>query len=169
MKMDLISLEKSTFETAQKDLFSIVTKIIGNEKLKKLLFYQTKDALDKRNLTNEESLSLLHKNIRVIPKIEKDEFEETYMIITFDNFLTNETNPEFRDNTITFDIICHLDNWIMENYSLRPYLIMGELDGMLNNKKLNGIGVTEFLSANQLILSPTLAGYTIVYRVVNDV
>lgn len=162
-------VEKSTFGTAQKDLFEIVKQILANENLKKYLFYQTRDAASKPNLTEEETFELLHKNIKVIPKVEVNEEVMSYVIITFDNFITNGNNPEYRDNTITFDIICHMDTWVMDGYGLRPYLIMGEIDGMLNRKKLNGIGTVDFLGANQLILSSELAGFSLVYRVINDV
>ena len=67
MKIDLVQTQETTFLTAQKDLFKIVQKFINNEKLKKLLFYPVKDALDRKNLSSEETLGLLHKNIRVIP------------------------------------------------------------------------------------------------------
>ena len=40
---------------------------------------------------------------------------------------------------------------------------------MLNNQKLNGIGVVDFSGATQLLLNSDLAGYTLMYRVVNDV
>ena len=169
MKLDLFTPTKSTFLTAEKDIFNIVDKMLNNENLKKLLYYPVKDAYAQANLTQEQSLSLIHKNIRVIPKIQIDEEVESYVIITFDGFTTNANNPEFRDNIITFDIICHMDTWIMNGYQLRPYKIMGEIDGMLNNQKLNGIGTTEFVSANQLLLNNELAGYTLMYRVVNDV
>lgn len=169
MKLDLIEKKETTFGTAQKDLFKIVQKFINNENLKKLLYYQTKDALKLPNLTTEESLSLINKNIKVIPKVTAEEEVESYIIISFDNFVTNGKNPQFRDNTITFNIICHLDSWIMENYQLRPYMIMGEIDGMLNGRKLNGIGQIDFIGANQMLLSSDLAGFTLIYRVVNDV
>ena len=52
---------------------------------------------------------------------------------------------------------------------LRPYKIMHEIDGMLNRSRLNGIGKVDFVSANSLILSEELAGFTLVYRVINDV
>ena len=161
--------QETTFLTAQKDLFGIVTKFINNENLKKLLYHATKDALEKPDLSQEQTLGLLHKNIRVVPKIEVEETVESYVIITFDNFVTNANNPQFRDNIITFDIICHLEHWTMENYRLRPYLIMGEIDAMFNNEKLNGIGKVDFVSANQLLLSSELAGFTLTYRVINDV
>ena len=169
MKMDLVQTQETTFLTAQKDLFKIVQKFINNEKLKKLLFYPVKDALDRKNLTSEETLGLLHKNIRVIPKLQVNEDVQSYIIIGFDGFITNAKNPEYRDNIITFDVICHFDSWVMENYQLRPYLIMGEIDGMLNKSKLNGIGTVEFISANQLLLSSDLAGFSLTYRVINDV
>ena len=169
MKMDLVQTQETTFLTAQKDLFKIVQKFINNEKLKKLLFYPVKDALDRKDLTSEETLGLLHKNIRVIPKLQVNEDVQSYIIIGFDGFITNAKNPEYRDNIITFDVICHFDSWVMENYQLRPYLIMGEIDGMLNNSKLNGIGTVEFIGANQLLLSSDLAGFSLTYRVINDV
>ena len=169
MKMDLVQKQETTFLTAQKDLFKIVQKFINNEKLKKLLFYPVKDALDRKDLTSEETLGLLHKNIRVIPKLQVSEDVQSYIIIGFDGFITNAKNPEYRDNIITFDVICHFDSWVMENYQLRPYLIMGEIDGMLNKSKLNGIGTVEFISANQLLLSSDLAGFSLTYRVINDV
>ena len=169
MKMDLVQTQETTFLTAQKDLFKIVQKFINNEKLKKLLFYPVKDALDRKDLTSEETLGLLHKNIRVIPKLQVNEDVQSYIIIGFDGFTTNTKNPEYRDNIITFDVICHFDSWVMENYQLRPYLIMGEIDGMLNKSKLNGIGTVEFISANQLLLSSDLAGFSLTYRVINDV
>lgn len=168
MNFDFTKQEKATFSAAQKDLFSIVQKFIENKNLNKLLYYQTKDALKKEDLTSEQTVSLIHKNIRVVPKLPVEEEENSYIIITFDSFVTNANNPEFRDNVITFDIICHLDNWLMENYQLRPYMIMGEIDKMLNKKKLNGIGTVNFLSANQLLLSSELAGYSLMYTVVND-
>ena len=169
MKMDLVQTQETTFLTAQKDLFKIVQKFINNEKLKKLLFYPVKDALDRKDLTSEETLGLLHKNIRVIPKLQVNEDVQSYIIIGFDGFTTNANNPEYRYNIITFDVICHLDSWVMENYQLRPYLIMGEIDGMLNKSKLNGIGTVEFIGANQLLLSSDLAGFSLTYRVINDV
>lgn len=169
MKLDLFTPIKSTFLTAEKDLFGIVDKMLNNENLKKLLYYPVKSAFREPNLTQEQTLGLIHRNIRVVPKLQIEEEVESYVIITFDGFTTNANNPEYRDNMITFDIICHMDTWVMENYQLRPYKIMGEIDGMLNNQKLNGIGVVEFVGANQLLLNSELAGYTLMYRVVNDV
>ena len=169
MKVNLVEIKNSTFETAQKDLFNLVQKLINNENLKKLLYYPVKDALSQPKLTSEQAIGLMNKNIVVCPRLPVEEEVESHVIITFDNFTTNANNPEYRDNIITFDILCHMDTWVMENYQLRPYLIMGEIDGMLNKSKLNGIGQIDFIGANQLLLSKDLGGFSLTYRVVNDV
>jgi hypothetical protein len=52
---------------------------------------------------------LFGKNIRIVPKLEVDGAVLNYIIISFDNFVENGSNPEFRDNVIEFDIICAFD------------------------------------------------------------
>jgi hypothetical protein len=76
------------------------------------------------------------------PKIRMNEHEEikAYIILSFDNFVPNATNPEFRDCTVNFDIICHTDCWDIGNYRMRPLKIAGFIDGILNRTKLSGIG-----------------------------
>ena len=107
--------------------------------------------------------------IKLNPKIRMPEHEEvkSYMIISCDNFTPNKENPYYRDCTITFDIICHLDYWDIGNYRLRPLKIVGYIDGLLNNAKLSGIGELNFLGCNELILNEDLAGYSLSYRAIH--
>jgi hypothetical protein len=91
----------------------------------------------------------------------------SYIIINFDNFTPNASNPEFRDNIIEFDIICHFDQWHLKDFELRPYRIAAEIDTMLQEKKLTGIGETEFLGANQMILSDEIAGICLMYGAIH--
>jgi hypothetical protein len=70
----------------------------------------------------------------------------SYIIINFKNFTPSE-NPEFRDNIIEFDIICHFDQWQLEDFALRPYKIAAEIDSMFNNTHLTGIGELQFVGA----------------------
>jgi hypothetical protein len=50
----------------------------------------------------------VQKNIKIVPKLYVDGSVLNYILITFNNF-TPSGNPEFRDNIIEFDIICHYD------------------------------------------------------------
>ena len=159
-------LAKSSFLSTEKDMNLIVSAILKNERLKRLLHYTTRDALNRKNLTEDESLELFGKNIKLVPKLLVDNSVLNYIIISFDNF-TPSGNPEFRDNVIEFDIICHFDQWQLQDFALRPYKIAGEIDSMFNGKHLTGIGELNFLGMNQMILTDEFAGLCLMYSAVH--
>lgn len=166
MRIDGYHIPKSSFLSMEKDTGIIINEILKNNRLKKLLYYTTSDAMEKPNLTEDESLSLLGTNIKIVPKLYVDGSVLNYVLINFDNFIPSE-NPEFRDNTIQFDIICHFDQWNLKDYALRPYKIAGEIDSMFNLKKLTGIGYLEFMGATQIVLTDEFAGLCLMYRTVH--
>ena len=157
---------KSSFLSTEKDMNLIVGAMIKNERLKRLLHYTSRDALDKKNLTEDETLELFGKNIKIVPKLIVDKSVLNYVIISFDNF-TPSGNPEFRDNIIEFDIICHFDQWNLKDFALRPYKIAAEIDSMFNGKHLTGIGELNFIGANQIILTDEFAGLCLMYEAVH--
>ena len=99
-------------------------------------------------------------------KIPEDEEVKSYIIISFDNFLPT-SNPEYRDCTVSFDILCHTDYWDIGDYRLRPLKIAGYIDGILNNAHLTGIGELKFRSCTEMILDNELAGYSLTYEAVH--
>lgn len=180
MKRDIISTVplKSSFLSFEKDVETILKALFvqsqpHSDGLKRLLVLNTKDCLDNmtsqvyKNILDNTTLATLIQDgyIRLNPKMRMPEHEEvkSYIIISVDNF-TSTTNPQYRDCTLTFDIICHIDYWDIGNYRQRPIKIAGYLDGLLNNAKLSGIGELQFLGMNELILNEDLAGYTLMYR-----
>ena len=187
MRKDLVKPDiRSSFLSCEKDTETILRRLFIESRpysdiLKKLLVVNTKDCLTaeskKAALMQEKINSLSLKDlidkqyIRLYPKLEFGEHEEvkSYILISFDNFSPNETNPEYRDCTVTFDIICHTDYWSLDNFQLRPLKIVGYIDGILNETKLSGIGRFHFMGCNQLILNEELSGYTLMYRAVHDV
>ena len=158
---------KSSFLSIEKDLGIITDQIIQNNRLKKLLHYTTKDALSQPNLTTDQSLQLFNRNIKIVPKLYVDGSVLNYMIVNFDNFTPNLTNTEFRDNVIEFDIICHFDQWMLDDFMLRPYRIAAEIDSMFDKKHLTGIGKLEFLGANQIILTDEFGGLCLMYQAIH--
>lgn len=167
MKIVNYQFPKSSFLAQEKDLELITNMMLKNDRFKRLLHYNTKDALDRPNLTEEESLELFGKNIKIVPKLYIDGSVLSYIIISFDNFTPNATNPEFRDNIISFDIICHFDQWQLKDFQLRPYRIAAEIDTMFNGKHLTGIGNLEFMGANQIILNDEFAGLSLMYSAIH--
>lgn len=167
MKIDNLALPHSSFLSVEKDMGIIFREFIKNKRLMKLLYYNTPDALDKPDVPKEEIAKMFGKQIKIVPKLEVDNELFTYVIISFDNFTPNATNPEFRDNIVEFDIICHFDQWHLKDFELRPYRIAAEIDTMLQEKRLTGIGETEFLGANQMILSDEIAGICLMYGAIH--
>ena len=167
MKIETYTYPKSSFLSLEKDMEIITTAMMKNERLKKLLYYTTKDCLDKPQLTQEQNIELFGKNIKLIPKLYVDGSVYNYIIINFDNFSRNVTNPEFRDNIITFDIICHFDQWQLKDFQLRPYRIAAELDSIFDKQHLSGIGELEFLGANQIPINDEYAGLCLAYTAIH--
>ena len=184
MKRNVIQIPdlNSSFLSVEKDIERILTKLFFdnqpyNKELLRLLVINTKDCLS--DFTNPEyiekikntSLATLFNEgyIKLAPKIPMPEHEKVkaYIILSFDNFTPNGTNPEFRDCTIHFDIICHTDYWVMDNYQIRPLKIAGYIDSILNNSKLTGIGTLNFMGCNELVLDEILSGYTLSYRAIH--
>ena len=182
MKKDLAIKElKSSFLSVEKDIGTIINKLFiesrpYSDMLKRLLMINTKDCLENqtdvcRELISKTSVKDLKEKgyIRIIPKLDFGEHEEvkSYILITMDNFTPNAENPEFRDCTITFDVICHTKYSDLGDYRIRPLKICGYIDGILDKTRLSGIGILNFVGANQLILNEELQGYTLMYRAVH--
>ena len=167
MRVENYQIPKSSFLSVDKDMSIITDLLMKNDRVKKLLHYTTKDCLDRPKLTEEETIELFGKNIKIVPKLYVDNSVLNYIIVSFDNFTTNRTNPEFRDNIIEFDIICHFDQWNLRDFQLRPYKIAAEIDSMLDGKRLTGIGKLEFLGANQMILTDEYAGLCLMYSAIH--
>lgn len=186
MQRNLIEMQSniySSFLSVEKDIELILKKIFFdnqpyNKQLLRLLVINTKDCLS--NQTNQDYINKINnmnlsdlineEYIKLSPKIKMPEHEKvkSYIIISFDNFTENASNPEFRDCTISFDIICHTDYWVMDNYQIRPIKIIGYIDGILNKAKLTGIGTLNYIGCNELILDENLSGYTLSYRAIHS-
>lgn len=194
MRKDLISLQPiySSFLADDKDVQQIlktlfVTTKPYSDRLKKLLVINSKDCLEENEEYQKviDSMTLgdlIDKDyIRLNPKIARGTHEEmkAYIIVTLDNFRPNFRNPEYRDYNINFDIVCYNDAWVLNDYKIRPLLICGYIDGILNsvsrksqlNKKtfqplikLSGIGNYEFIGCNETLLNEDLSMYSLSYH-----
>lgn len=167
MKINKDPMPKSSFLSMEKDMHLISNMLLRNPRLKKLLYYTTPDCMSRPAVTEDQTYEMFGKNIKMVPKLYVDNSVLNYIIISFDNFTPNATNPEFRDNIIEFDIICHFDQWTMKDFQLRPYKIAAEIDSMFNDKHLTGIGTLQFLGANQIILTDEFAGLCLMYSAIH--
>lgn len=160
------TIPHSSFMSVDKDLELITTWMMKNKNLCKILYYTDRDALDRPALTDKQKMELMGKNIKIVPKLYVDSSVLAYVIISMDNFVPS-ANPQFRDNIISFDIICHFDQWHLQDFQLRPYRIAAEIDSMFDNQHLTGIGELHFMGATQVILNNEFAGLTLMYQAIH--
>lgn len=152
------------FEVMGEDIFKIVDRILKNQTILKLIKYTDKDPLKHENLTQDEIDEMLHKNILITPKIpDEDTDKNCYIVVLLDNYEIDEVNSDFKSTVIRFDVLCPMDRWVVNQKSLRPYLIMNEIDKEFNERALAGIGNLSFQKASRLVVSPYLAGYSMLY------
>lgn len=163
MKIEGYSMPKSSFLSVDKDLGTISRLLIENNRLCKLLYRLTDTPLDEGNLSEEEKSILFDKEyIRVVPRFYISDEVKNYISITFDNFVPSG-NPEFRNNVIIIDIICHFSQWKLKSGLLRPYQIAGTIDSMLDGKKMSGIGTLSFVGGSFLPIDREFAGIQLIY------
>lgn len=146
--------------------FKIAYKILNNQRICRLLKYQVRDPFNQEKYPDVDGLELMGKQILIVPKIFDESTEKmSYVTAIFDDFVVNQANPDFKLSTIRFDIACPYDEWVLDENSLRPYLIMQEIDTIFNQGKLAGIGNLQFHMANALALSPQIGGYSMRYKI----
>lgn len=168
MKKDQYTFPKSSFLGIAKDTSLIMKRILENKKVLKLLYYTSRDWESKPDLTSEQIKSLFeNKQISNIPKIVIDDKKLNYLRICYDGFVPNGTNDYYRDHLIEIQIVCHFDDWDLDNYELRPYRIAGEIDAMLDKQHLVGIGELQFISADQIVYDDEYAGVELRYLAIH--
>lgn len=155
---------RSSFMSVEKILEQIVQRMLVNERLKRLLYYTDKHALKLPKLTQEQSHSLINTSILIVPQLKIDPDAKPYVIISLSDFTPMPGQTTFKNITLTFDIFCNFDHWVLENFKLRPHAIAGEIDGMINSSFIN-TGVAKLNGARQLFLNEWLGGISVDYNV----
>ena len=155
----------SSFMSVEKTLADVVQLLLKNERLKRLLYYTDRHALGLPKLTQEQTYSLIGNQIRIVPKLTVDFDAKPYVIISLDKFTPMENQTTFRSVQMSIDILCPFEHWQLDDFKLRPYSIAGEIDAMVNNSFISGIGVADFIGAQQLIINDNWGGISLYYNV----
>lgn len=165
----MATIQKPTqrrFSVMGTNAFNMANKLMQNQRLCRMLKYQVRDPFDEQKYEDVDGILLLNKQIMITPKIWDESTEKTsYIIVLFEQFSTNQINPDFKIDTISFDIACPYDEWVLDGSSLRPYLIMEEVDKMFNGAQMAGIGTLHFTTAVRNVFTQQIGGYTMLYKI----
>ncbi len=152
----------NNFQVVGKNIILLANMLLNNQDICKLVYYTSNNPLAEPDIV--ETDVLMNKNIRVVPKV-PDELGEkgSFIVVLFNSFEVNEINEKTLVTEIAFDVICPLNEWMINAESLRPFLIMGEINNMLNGLQIKGIGKLRFIGAERIAVSPVYGGYRMTF------
>lgn len=124
------------------NLQKIMTRLMANDNLVKLLYYTGKDPLNQPALTPEEKQNeIFNKLIKIIPRIGPKEDAKSMISIRVASGINMPGNSEFRAIELVIETFVPLTQWFIKNSNLRPFAILGEIEESLQGKTVNGLGV----------------------------
>lgn len=148
------------------NLQKIITRLMANDNLVKLLYYTDKDPLAGAPLTQEEKKQKIYeKLIKVIPRVGPKETAQSIVVVQVVRGSTNPENSEFRNVAIRVEVFVPLTQWIIKDTNLRPFAILGEIQETLNDKTINGLGRMVGGDFDLNFVSEEICCYTQDYRI----
>lgn len=124
-----------------KNLQKIINRLMANDNLVNLLYYEGRDPLGEEKLTQDiKNREIFNKLIKVIPHYQEDENNKSVLIAYIQSGNKISGNSEFKTVRITIDIIVPLECWMIKDSNLRPFAILGEVQNSLEGKTINGLG-----------------------------
>ena len=149
-------------------LQNIISRLLKNQNLVKLLYYTSKDPLSEPDLTEEElQESVYEKLLKIVPRVGPYETSQSILSMRVVRGRGMTENADFRDLVIHFEVFVPMTQWFIKDSNLRPFAIMSELQKSLNNKIINGLGRMQGGDFSLNFLTDEMSCYEIEYRIIN--
>lgn len=148
------------------NLQKIISRLMANDDLVKLLYYTDKDPLGGAPLTMEEKKQKVYeKLIKVVPRVGPKETANSIIVVQVVRGSTNPENSEFKNVSIRVEVFVPLTQWFIKDTNLRPFAILGEVQESLNGKTINGLGKMSGGDFDLNFVSEEICCYTQDYRI----
>lgn len=143
------------------NLIKIAKRLLDNQNLCKLLVNTDLDPLNPNTHPNNiDGISLLHKNIRVVPLVTaEDQTTETKIVLLFDEGQINSSNSDNENLSLLINIYCPFKEWNITGDTLRPFAIMSEIRKSIQDKRINGLGEIIYRGFNVSTLTEEMGSY----------
>lgn len=143
------------------NLIKIAKKLLDNQDLCKLLVNTDLDPLNPNTHPNNiDGISLLHKNVRVVPLVTaEDQTTESKIVLLFDEGGVNRSNSDNENLSLLINIYCPFKEWSITGDTLRPFAIMSEIRKSIQDKRINGLGEIVYRGFNVSTLTEEMGSY----------
>lgn len=129
------------FKELGPQLQNIMTRLMANQNLLKLLYYTDKDPLSHEDLTQQQvKEEIYEKLIKIVPRIGPKETAQSIVAIEVIRGSQMSDNQEFREITLNIEVFTPLTQWFIKDKNMRPFCIMGEIQNSLFGKVIDGLG-----------------------------
>ena len=123
------------------NLQKIVSRLLANDELVKLLYYENDDPLNGTVLTQEaKQKEVFEKLIKTVPRVGTKDTANSVVVVYVQRANRISGNKEFKNVRILVDVIVPLDQWYINSDNLRPFAILGQVQSSLDEKTVNGLG-----------------------------
>ena len=123
------------------NLQKIVSRLLANQNLLKLLYYTGKDPLAGESLTESQiENDIYEKLVKIVPRVGPKETANSLISLRVVRGRINEENNQILNLVIHIEVFVPMTQWFIKNSNLRPFAIMSEIQESLNNKVVNGLG-----------------------------
>ena len=147
--------------------------LMENQNICKLLScYPEKVDFSYNPLSNpdiENPTKLLMDKIYPLPKTPDPETEQICFVTVGITGGNMSYNQGYRKNLLIFDIVCHLDVWLIRG-GYRPFKIIKEIDQTFNNIPLDNFTINKLhpLPIKSVAYSDKFYGYQMAYEIITN-
>lgn len=149
------------------NLQTIVKRLTANQNLLKLLYYTDKDPFNNPDLDSATIKDkIFNKLIKIVPKLDPKETAASIISFRVVRGRKISSNTEYDNITINFEVFVPLTQWIIKDVSLRPFLIMSEIEKSLDGKTINGLGKMESMGFDINFLTTEISCYEMTFNII---
>lgn len=161
-------MKEKDISNLQKNMFAVKNILLNDEDIRKLLYYDTKNALEleapsKEDLEVETDTELGY--ITLFPIMEKGIVEynrNTFIQITVP---TLDVDIDDNDGNLFFGmlitVVTDFKHYMLDNQKIRLLEIVNRVINDIDNQKLNSAGKLEVLKVDEIIFDNYVYGYGI--------
>lgn len=123
------------------NLQKIVKRLLANDELVKLLYYEQDDPMGQSALSAEmKEQEVFEKLIKTVPRVGTKDTAKSVIVVYVQKAGKLSGNKEFRNVRILVDVIVPLTQWYIRDTNFRPFAILGQVQSSLDDKTVNGLG-----------------------------
>lgn len=147
------------------NLQKIVSRLLANDNLVNLLYFEDKDPIKHSPLTDKEKQEKIYEElVKIIPKVETRQDSKSTIAVYIARGSKISGNKEFVNISFIIDVFVPLTQWVIKDTNLRPFAILGQIQESLEGKTINGLGKLEGGDFELTLLTEEISVYRQTYN-----